>query len=73
MKIPGNFEVREPKVESTLNDLGKLLRDKMPEGWGFSLLIVKKGEGPGIFYTSDMDRQDMVATMQDFVNLAREH
>ena len=71
--VPGDFEVRNEEVEQTLHRLGSSMRENMPEGWGFSLLIVKKGEGPGIFYTSNMNRQDMVRTMQDFVNFAREH
>lgn len=68
MSVPGNFEVRDAKVEKLLNNLGQTLRSVMPPGLGFSLLIFpfNRTDG-GMFYTSNAQRQDICNAMREFI------
>lgn len=65
--IPGNFEVRNQEAEKVLNDIGKMLRECMPKGMGFVLLMVEFGEKGGTFYTSNADRHDVCNLMREFI------
>jgi len=38
---PFKMEVRNPEVEKTLSDIGHMLKEAMPPGYGFALHIVK--------------------------------
>jgi hypothetical protein len=64
------YEVRNEEIEKLLNDVGQILRDVMPEGWGFALLIGKIGAGGATFYTSNVGREGMIATMREFIQKA---
>ena len=63
----GNFEVRNKEVEEKLDKIGRSLREAMPEGFGFVLLIASFGEAGSCFYTSNCDRQDVCNMMREFV------
>lgn len=43
----------------------------MPDGWGFTLLMFNYGVGEklgdGLFYLSSANREDMIATMREFI------
>lgn len=66
--VPSNeFEVRNPAIEKKLKDIGDSLRESMPAGYGFALLIVKFGPGGDTFYTSNCDREGMVSLMKEFI------
>jgi hypothetical protein len=67
------FEVRDENAEKTLRELGKLLREACPPGFGFSLLIFTM-PGPGhMFYTSNAERETMIQAMLEFVAKFREN
>ena len=69
-QVPGNFKLRDENAERTLNEIGKILRslvEKSMPGWGFCFLMFKLGKGPGVFYTSNAERQSMIAAMRDFI------
>ena len=55
------------KVKNTLRKLGKIIGKSLPEGWGFTLLIFEFGEGGTLTYLSNADREDVLATMQEFI------
>jgi hypothetical protein len=62
------FEVRDEKAEKKLKEIGDILRNTMPKGYGFSLLIVSFGECGNMFYMSNCDRQDMCNMMREFIS-----
>ena len=64
------FEVRNPLVEEKLKEIGRRLKDSMPEGFGFTVLIFSFNEGGGLgslFYMSSAERDSMIATMREFI------
>ncbi|HEX3941369.1 MAG TPA: hypothetical protein VHX11_07805 [Acidobacteriaceae bacterium] len=61
------YEVRDKEVQATLAGIGRVLKESMPEGWGFTLLITSYGAGGAVFYLSSCERQDMIATMREFI------
>ena len=68
MKIPSNdFRVRDLEAEKMLNAIGELLRSSMPPGYGFVLLIASFGEGGNTFYTSNCERESVIAMMREFM------
>jgi hypothetical protein len=71
--IPDKMEVRDVEAERALNEIGKLLRKMCPKGYGFSLLLFTFGEGGNLFYTSNSRREDMIRTMQEFIQKFREN
>lgn len=67
------FEVRDEGAEKMLKEVGQILRDVCPPGYGFSLLIFQFGEGENMFYTSNAQRPDLIRAMQEFIEKFREH
>jgi hypothetical protein len=61
------YDVRNKEIETLLKDLGRLLHNRMPEGWGFTLTIFSFGPGGDLFYISDAKRDDMIRTMREFI------
>ena len=61
------FEVRNARIESELKGLGKTIAGKLPDGWGFALLIFSFGDGGSTFYISNAQRDDMVKAMHEFM------
>lgn len=67
------YEVRDAEVEELLGKIGRLLKDSMPAGYGFSLLIFTFGAGGNMFYTSNAEREGMIQAMQEFIAKFREN
>ena len=67
------FEVRDEKAEAMLKEIGTLLKQACPLGFGFSLLVFSFGEGGSMFYTSNAKREDMIRAMQEFIAKFREN
>lgn len=53
------YEVENPEIQELLRDIGHMVGDKMPKGWGFTLLLFSYGEGGSMFYISSANREDM--------------
>jgi len=70
---PMRYEVRNEQVEQLLKDLGHFLKDAMPPGYGFSLLIFGFTPNNELFYLSSAQREDMIRTMQEFIAKFREN
>lgn len=64
------FDVRNAEVEQKLKEIGNLLRDVMPVGWGFIFLITSYGEDGSMFYMSSVERQDAINTLREFIQKA---
>jgi hypothetical protein len=48
-------------------------KDAMPPGYGFSLLMFGFSPNNELFYVSSAQREDMIRTMQEFIQKFREH
>lgn len=73
MSEPMRFEVRNEAAEKMLREIGQMLREVCPAGFGFSLLVFSFGEGGNMFYTSNAQREDMIRAMQEFIQKFREN
>lgn len=60
------FEVRNSEVEEKLREIGRTLKEQMPEGFGFALLIFSYKPG-SMFYLSSAERDTMIAAMREFI------
>jgi hypothetical protein len=71
----GSYNVRNPDVEAALRELAQDIKARVPDGFGFTLMIFSYGqtglakEGPAgsMFYISSAERQDMVQAMKEFI------
>jgi hypothetical protein len=62
------YEVRNEEVEQVLRRLGRELKEEMPPGFGFTLMIFSYEEHEGaMFYLSSASRNDMVKAMREFI------
>ena len=65
--IPSNaFEVRNAQAEAYLKKIGDLFRETIPEGYGFAFLLFGY-ENKELFYTSNAERDGVIATMREFI------
>ena len=62
-----DFQIRNEEIEADLTEIGDMLCAKMPKGWGFSVLITSFGEGGAVFYVSNVEREDMIEVMREFI------
>ena len=67
MPDPMKFEVRNEEAERMLRNIGEILRDVCPPGFGFSLLVFAFGKNGSMFYTSNAQRDTMIAAMREFI------
>lgn len=65
------YDVRNAEIEAALKKLGTLIGEKLPEGWGFTLMLFNFGEhkesDEGMFYISNATRFDMIRAMDEFI------
>lgn len=60
------YEIRNEVVEHRLREIGREIRAKLPNGFGFTLMIFSYGEGGDFFYISSAMREDMIKMMEEF-------
>ena len=65
-KIEG-FEVRHAEAEAKLGAIGRLMKDTLPEGYGFAYFLFTYGAGGSFFYTASCERDDMVKMLEEFI------
>lgn len=75
MSDPFRYELRNPEIEAMLTEIGSILIKacKLHGDYGFMLMIFGFGESEDLFYTSNANREDMIATMQEFIRKFREN
>ena len=56
-----------PEVKASGESLAKIIDAALPPGHGFALLIFEFGEKGQLSYISNAQRDDMIATMKDFI------
>jgi len=63
-----DYRVPVPEeIKRTLSDIGKMIGQSLPEGWGFGLLIFTFGEDGTMTWISNAAREDMLKAMQEFL------
>lgn len=71
-----DFEVRNEEIEKTLKDIGTLIRDQIPDTWGFTLLMFdysnNEKDAGSMFYISSARREDMLKAMMEFIDKQQE-
>lgn len=70
MQPDNNYEVFNEEIEVKLKEIGHLIGDKLPEGWGFNLMVFDFGEKGSMFYISNAQRQHVVNQMREFIRRA---
>jgi hypothetical protein len=63
-----NFEVGHEAHEIALKRLGSVLKEHVPAGMGFTVLMFDYGPGGNVFYLSSAKREDMLKAMQEFID-----
>jgi hypothetical protein len=65
------YEVENREIQKHLREMGRTIKDSMPAGWGFTLLMFDYNKTPGdngsMFYLSSAERDDMLKAMVEFV------
>lgn len=61
------FEVNDERLKELLRNAGQQIKKDLPKDVGFTLLLFDYGEGGSLFYLSSATREDMVATMKEFI------
>lgn len=62
----GEYEVRHEKAEKYLKQIGQLMKETMPEGYGFAFFLFTYGEGGNFFYISSADREGIIKLLDEF-------
>lgn len=62
----GEYEVRSQEAEKTLRQIGELMKESMPAGYGFAFFLFTYGEGGSLFYISSAQREDMIKLLGEF-------
>jgi hypothetical protein len=60
------YEVRNLEVEAKLREMGRMFKDSMPKGFGFTVLIFSYEPG-SMFYISSAERDTMITAMREFI------
>lgn len=55
-------------IKPLLRELGANIDEKLPEGWGFNLLLFTFGEGGNLFYIANADRADVIKMMREWIS-----
>lgn len=61
------YEVDDPEMKETLQNLGVLLAKNLPPNWGFGLFLFTYGPGGSMFWISSADRSDMMKALREFM------
>lgn len=62
-----NNEQEMEETRDFAQRLGIAIGDMVPEGWGFTLLLFEYGDSGNLIYLSSANPEDMVKTMQEFL------
>jgi len=63
-----DFRVPVPEeVRSQMNEVGNIIGDALPQGYGFALVIFDYREGGVLSWISSAERESMLAALQEFI------
>lgn len=61
------------EIRLRLQDIGRLIKRELPEGWGFTMLVASHGTVEGVtLYISTVDRADALQLMREFIATQRQ-
>lgn len=64
-----DFQVKNALIEEQLKRIGREIKEKMPENWGFTIMMFDLNTNSGsMFYLSSAERGDMIKAMQEFIS-----
>lgn len=66
----GEVTKRYPELESQARELALTIKAGLPPGVGFTVFLFDVGDGGGIAYMSSARRDDMIATLKEFIAYA---
>ena len=55
------------EIRELLKEFGRELKEKVPEGWGFTFMLFNYGEGGNMLYISSAERKTMCQAMREFL------
>ena len=61
------MENEEEFVKGKMQGIAKKVQDELPEGFGFVVLAFKFNEKGQMLYVSNANREDVVTSMQEFI------
>lgn len=61
------YEIENPEIQAKLRDIAALIDSKMPQGWGFTLLIFEYAPKNSMFYISSANRINMMNVLREFI------
>lgn len=64
----GEMQEFNEQVEFALREVAEFAKTRMPLGMGFTLLMFDFGEGGNMFYISNAQREDVLKSMQEFID-----
>lgn len=64
----GKMEEFNEQVEFALKEVADFTKQRLPLGMGFTLLMFDFGEGGNMFYISNGQREDVLKSMQEFID-----
>lgn len=62
-----NYQVHDENAEIALKKVGDILKESMPEGYGFVFLMTTFGKGGNTFYISNVQRPDVIEMMKEWI------
>lgn len=68
----GTTEQFNEQVEFALREVAEYAKTRIPLGMGFTLLMFDFGEGGNMFYISNAQRDDVIKSMQEFIDKNKE-
>jgi hypothetical protein len=66
--MTSDYQVRDTQAEKALELVGRAIRERLPKGYGFSLLLFQF-HGKNMFYTGNADRMDVIEAMKEFIRM----
>ena len=67
------LEKLEEQVKEKLQDIGKMIKNELPEGFGFALLSFYFNAEGQLMYVSNAKREDVVKAMEEFIEKTKEN
>ena|ERR1700683_3378328 len=62
-----NYQVANAEITETLRELAEKIDSKLPQGWGFTLLLFEFDPDNSLFYISNAQRQDIIKVMREWI------
>jgi hypothetical protein len=62
-----DFKIRNAQIEAVLKVLGESIREQIPEGWHFNLILADEGNEGAMFYIADIERESSIELLKEFI------